>query len=66
MVSHPFHSCISIKYFELHVWTDIVWMVMNRIIFLKYERLDIASTKYIQRPIIKMDLVHVIEEHLSI
>ena len=65
MVSHPVHSCMTIQILDIHVWNVIVWLVMHRIIFLKYERPDVASTKYIQRPIIKMAVVEIIEDHLG-
>ena len=66
MVPHPVHYCITIQILELHVWTVIVRLVIHRIICLKDEILDVASTKYIQCPIIKMAVMAIIEEHLGI
>ena len=65
-VSHPVHSCITRQIIELHVWTVIVWLVMHRITCLEYERMDFVFTEYFQCPIIKMDVMAIIEEHLGI
>ena len=66
MVPHPVHSCTTIKSLELHIWTIITWLVMHIITCLKYERLDVVSTKYIKYPIIKMASMAIIEEHLGL
>ena len=66
MVFYPVHSYVIIQILELHVWNIVVWLVVHRITYLKDERLDIVSTKYIQCPIIKMAAMAIIEEHLGI
>ena len=66
MVTHLYHSFITIKIIELHVFTVIICMVIHIIAFLKDERLDVVSMKYIQFPIIKMSGAAIIEEHLGV
>ena len=66
MLSHPVHSCITIQILELCVWIVIVWLAMHIITCLKDEILDVVSKNYIQCPIIKMDAMGIIEEHLGI
>ena len=66
MVYRPVCSCITIQIIELCVWSVIVWIFVHRITCLKDEILDVVSTKYIQYPIIKMDVMAIIEEHLGV
>ena len=62
MVSHVVNSCITKQFIEIRVWAVIVFMVMHIITWLKDEILGIVSTNYIQRPIIKLAVMAIIEE----
>ena len=66
MVSHLAKYFITTQILEIHVWTVIIWLVMHITTCLKYERLDVVSTKYIHCPIIKIDIMTIIEDHLVI
>ena len=60
MVSHPVHSCITIHIIEIHAWTVIVLLVMQRITCLEYEILDAVFTKYVQCLIMKIAVMAII------
>ena len=66
MVSHTVNYCITIQMIYLHVCTVIFWLVVYIITCLDYEILDVVSTKYAQCPIIKLDVMAIIENHLGV
>ena len=66
MISHTVHYFITMKILELQVWTIVVWMIMLRVTCIQDERIYLVKPNNIQRPIIKMSVMAIIEEHLGI